>query len=100
MRTEQAVWLNNQKTTALKSLQSLQDAGLRDAPKSEDSPVAGPDVLFVLAADETAEIKSPVDLGASVEIQSAEWNGYGCRPAIARDLGRRMPKSIPAGIDN
>ena len=35
-----------------------------------------------------------------MEIQSAEWNGYGCRPTIARDLGRRMPEPIPTRIND
>src|SRR6266699_1137039 len=96
--TAKCVGLHDEQTATANFGDSMQLAALTDFQDSKTAPPASPQILLILATDETFEVDSPNDIMRLHEIQRRKWNLDGRRPALGRYAGLRRPNAIPARV--
>ena len=96
--TDEPVRLDVEEATAPDIRYSMQLAGLADSGSPEDAPPARPQILFILAPDETFEVDPPDDVLRLHEIQAGKRNSHGRRPTLFRDSRFRSPNPIPSRV--
>ena len=94
----QQIWLYHEKPAAADFRNAVEFAGFTDLAHPEYPAPAAPQILLVLAPDESFEIDSPNHILRLHEIQRGKRNGDGGGPAVRCDAAFRSPDAIPPGI--
>src|SRR5215469_11661627 len=94
----QPVRFHNEQPSAADVRDALQITSSANAPRSVNAAPRRPQILFVLATDETFEINTPSHVARLHEVQSRKGNCDCGGPALRRDSSFRGPYPIPPGI--
>src|SRR5215472_11014419 len=98
VEASQAIGLHDKQAAAANFRDSTQLAGLADFEDPKTAPPPSPQILLILATDETLEVKPPNDIAGLHEIERREWNPDGRRPTLGRYAGFRRPDAVPARV--